>query len=83
MTHPSKLLNNSSLNNSIDYIPAVLKVVILLETKIKTYIILVGKPKGKELLRRPRSRRENNIKINFRERTWEGTDCVRLAQERV
>jgi hypothetical protein len=31
------------------------------------YQILVGNPEGKRSLRRPRNRREDNIKINFRE----------------
>jgi hypothetical protein len=31
------------------------------------YKILVGKPEGNRLLRRPRSRKENNIKMDLRE----------------
>jgi len=36
--------------------------------------ILVGKPEEKRLLRRPRYRREDNIRTDIREREWEGVD---------
>jgi hypothetical protein len=34
--------------------------------------ILVGKPKGKRPLGKPRRRWEDNIKINFRDVGWDG-----------
>jgi hypothetical protein len=43
-------------------------------------IILVGKPEGKELLGRPRSKWKDNIKIHLRQTGWEGVDWVSLAQ---
>jgi len=36
-----------------------------------TYEILVGKPEGKRPLRRPRKRREDNIKMDLTETGWE------------
>jgi hypothetical protein len=36
------------------------------------YRVLVGKPKGKMSLGRPRRRRENGIKMDFREIGWGG-----------
>jgi hypothetical protein len=44
---------------------------------------LVGKPKGKGLLGRPRRRWENNIRMNIRDIGWEGVDWVHLGQESV
>jgi hypothetical protein len=44
--------------------------------------ILVGKPEGKRPLGRPRSRREDNIKIDLREMGWDGMDWNDLAQDR-
>jgi hypothetical protein len=38
------------------------------------YAILVGKPKGKRPLGRPRRRWVDNIKIDLRERKWDGMD---------
>jgi hypothetical protein len=38
------------------------------------YRILVGKPKGKRPLGRPRRRLVGNIKIYFREIGWDGMD---------
>jgi hypothetical protein len=46
------------------------------------YKILVGKPEGK----RPHGRLvciwEDNIKIDLKERMWEGVDWIHLAQNR-
>jgi hypothetical protein len=47
------------------------------------YRVLVGKPKGKRLLGRPRCRWEDNIKLDFREVWINGVKWMRLAQERV
>jgi hypothetical protein len=47
------------------------------------YRVLVGRPKGKRPLRRPRRRWEDNIKMDFRETGIDGANWVRLAQDRV
>jgi hypothetical protein len=44
--------------------------------------ILVGKPKGKRPLGKPRRRLEDNIRIYHRERGWGGMDWIDLAQDR-
>jgi hypothetical protein len=44
--------------------------------------ILVGKPKGKRTLGRPRRRYKNNIIMNLGETEWEGVDWICLAQDR-
>jgi hypothetical protein len=46
------------------------------------YSILVGKPKGKRPLGRPRRRWVDNIKMDLRETRWVGMDCIDLAQDR-
>jgi len=43
--------------------------------------ILVGKPKGKRTLGRPRRRWEDNIKMDLREGGGSG-DCMELAQDK-
>jgi hypothetical protein len=43
--------------------------------------ILVGKPKGKRQ-GRPRRRWEDDIRMDFREMGWGGTDWIDLAQFR-
>jgi hypothetical protein len=47
------------------------------------YGVLVGKPEGKRPLGRPRRRWEDNIKIDLREIGFDGSNCIRLAQDRV
>jgi hypothetical protein len=42
--------------------------------KRNAYRILVGKPKGKRPLGRPKRRRVDNIKIDLREIEWYGMD---------
>jgi hypothetical protein len=42
----------------------------------------VGNPEGKRQLGRPRRRRVENIKIEFRKREWDGMDSIDLAQDR-
>jgi hypothetical protein len=42
--------------------------------KRNAYRILMGKPEGKRSLGRPRRRREDNIKMDLRERGWCGMD---------
>jgi hypothetical protein len=46
------------------------------------YRILVGRPKGRRPLGRPRHRWEGNIKMDLREVGWVGMDWVELAQDR-
>jgi hypothetical protein len=46
------------------------------------YRILVGKPKGKRPLGRPRRRWVNSIKMDIREIRWDGVDWIDLAQDR-
>jgi hypothetical protein len=45
------------------------------------YMVLVGVPDGKRSLKRPRIRRNNNIKLDLRERGWIDTDWINLAQD--
>jgi hypothetical protein len=45
------------------------------------YRILVGRPKGKGLLGRPRRRWKDNIKMDIREIGIDGANWVRLAQD--
>jgi hypothetical protein len=47
------------------------------------YRVLVGKPEGKRPLERPRRRWEDNIKLDLREKGNNGTNWIRLAQDRV
>jgi hypothetical protein len=42
------------------------------------YMILVGKPEGKRPLGTPRSGWVNNIKLDLRERGWDGMDWIGL-----
>jgi hypothetical protein len=46
------------------------------------YRVLVGMPEGKRPLGRPRSRWEDNIKIDLREMGIDGANWVGLAQDR-
>jgi hypothetical protein len=46
------------------------------------YKILVGKPKGKGQLERPRHRWEDNIKMDLQEVGCGGVDWIELAQDR-
>jgi len=43
---------------------------------------LVGKPERNTSLRRPRHRREDNIRMDLRERGWESVDWIHLAQDK-
>jgi hypothetical protein len=47
------------------------------------YMALVGRPKGKRPLGRPRRRWEDNIKMNLREMGIDGANWIRLAEDRV
>jgi hypothetical protein len=50
--------------------------------KRNAYTILVGKPEGKRPLGRPRRRCLDNVKMDVREREWDGVDWIDLAQDR-
>jgi hypothetical protein len=45
--------------------------------------VLVGRPKGKRPLGRPRYRWEDNIKMDLREIGIDGVNWIQLAQDRV
>jgi hypothetical protein len=47
------------------------------------YRVLVGRPKGKRPLGRPRRRWEDNIKMGLKEIEVDGANWIRLAQDRV
>jgi hypothetical protein len=47
------------------------------------YRVLVGSPEGKRPLGRPRRRWEDNIKMDLRETGIDGTNRIRLVQDRV
>jgi hypothetical protein len=44
--------------------------------------ILVGRPKGRRPLARPRRRWEDNIKIDLQKVGWKGVDWIDLVQDR-
>jgi hypothetical protein len=46
------------------------------------YRVLVGKPKGRRPLGRPRHRQKDNIKMNLREVGWGDIEWINLAQDR-
>jgi hypothetical protein len=50
--------------------------------KRNAYRILVGMSEGKRLLRRPRCRWVNNIKMDIGEIGWDGMDWIDLAEDR-
>jgi hypothetical protein len=50
--------------------------------KRNAYRIFVGKPERKGPLGRPRCRWVENIKIDLREKGWDGMDWIDLAQDR-
>jgi hypothetical protein len=47
------------------------------------YWVLIGRPKGKRPLGRPRRSWEDNIKMNLREIGIDGVNWIQLAQDRV
>jgi hypothetical protein len=49
--------------------------------KRNVYTILVGNPEGKRPLGRPRCRWVVNIKMDLREKGWNGMDWINLAQD--
>jgi hypothetical protein len=46
------------------------------------YKILIGKPEGKRPLGIPRRTWRDNIRMDFREMSWEGVDLMHLAQDK-
>jgi hypothetical protein len=50
--------------------------------KRNAYRLLVGKPKGKRPLGKPRCSWVDNIKMDLREMVWDGMDWIDLAQDR-
>jgi hypothetical protein len=50
--------------------------------KRNAYRILVGKPEVKRPLGRPRRRWVNNIKMDLRERVWDGMNWIDLAEDK-
>jgi hypothetical protein len=51
-----------------------------IEKRRSAYSFLVGKPKGKRPLVRPKHRWDDNIKMDFQEVGW-GMDWIDLAQD--
>jgi hypothetical protein len=47
------------------------------------YRVLVGMPKGKRPLGRPRHRSEDNIKMDLTKTQFDGANWIQLAQDRV
>jgi len=47
------------------------------------YRVLVGRPEGKRSLGRPRHRWEDNVNIDVRDIGIDGTNWIRLAQDKV
>jgi hypothetical protein len=47
------------------------------------YRVLVGKPEGKRPLGGPKCRCDNNIKLDLREIRIDGSNWIRLAQDRA
>jgi hypothetical protein len=48
----------------------------------KVYKVMMGKPKEKRPLRRPRRRWENGIRMDLREIGFGGVEWIQLAQDR-
>jgi hypothetical protein len=48
----------------------------------KVYKVLVGKPKGKRPLERPRRRWEDGIRMDLKEIGLGGVDWIQLSQDR-
>jgi hypothetical protein len=48
----------------------------------KEYNVLVGKPEGKKLVKRPRRRWEDGIRIDLKEFGWGDVQWILLAQDR-
>ena len=44
-------------------------------------MFLVGRPKGKRSVGRPRRREEDNIKMYFQDLEWDGVDSIDVDQD--
>jgi hypothetical protein len=67
------------------FIVVVVYLVIALVRKLldtPSYKNFVGKPEGKRPFGRLRRRWQDNIRLDLRERVWEGVDWTHLAQDR-
>jgi hypothetical protein len=53
-----------------------------MEAKRNAYRILAGKAEAKRPLGRPRRRWVDNIKMDLRERGWDGVNWIDMAQDR-
>jgi hypothetical protein len=49
---------------------------------VKLSGVVLGKPKLKKSLGRPRHKCENNIKKNIKETKWEGCNLIHLIRDR-
>jgi hypothetical protein len=56
--------------------------VALMVEKRNAYRILLGKLEGKRPLGRPRCRWVHNIKMDLKERGWDGVDWIDLVEDR-
>jgi hypothetical protein len=50
--------------------------------KRNAYRILIWKPEGRRPLEKPKRRWVDNIKLDLREREWDGIDWIDLVQDR-
>ena len=53
-----------------------------MEERRGVYRVLVGKPKGKKPVGRPRCRWEDNLKLDLQDAGCGGMDWIELAQDR-
>jgi hypothetical protein len=53
-----------------------------MRSKRNAYRVLARRQKGKKPLGRPTRTREDNFKMDLRERGWVGVDWINLAQDR-
>jgi hypothetical protein len=61
--------------------PNTIRVMKLVEQVRNAYKLLVRQPDGKRLLRRPRYRWEDNIRMDLREMGWEGVDWINDSEQ--
>jgi hypothetical protein len=54
-----------------------------MEEEKNVYRVLVGRPKGRRPLVRPRRKWEDNLKLDLREIGIDGANWIQLAQDRV